>query len=147
MTKSLFLTIIFYQRKKGEFFACKQLFDTGESIFAKARIEVMKRTKPYISSKTLLNIHHKLVTQYLDYPHCGIHLVECCKKNITKTSRQRSQSYRWVNYETRPCIGNLESLGWKTLDKRHLQHNAALMYKILNDHSAPKLLSCLKTTV
>ena len=33
----------------------------------------------------------------------------------------------------------LESLGWETLEKRRLRNKAVLMYKILNDHSAPNL--------
>ena len=33
----------------------------------------------------------------------------------------------------------LESLGWETLEKRRLRNKVVLMYKILNDHSAPNL--------
>ena len=43
-----------------------------------------------------------------------------------------------ASYETR-STDILESLGWETLEKRHLQNKAVLMYKILNDHSAPNL--------
>ena len=41
-------------------------------------------------------------------------------------------------YETR-STDVLERLGWETLEKVVFENKAVLMYKILNDHSAPNL--------
>ena len=82
-----------------------------------AGIGIMRRIKPYVPRKTSLDIYNELVMPYFDY--CSP-LWDTCSKGTRSTDV-------------------LESLGWETLEKRRLRSKAILMYKILNDHSAPNL--------
>ena len=59
-------------------------------------------------------------------------------KWLQKYQNRAARVISGAGYETR-STDVLESLGWETLEKRRLRNNAVLMYKILNDHSAPIL--------
>ena len=64
-----------------------------------------------------------------------------CKWLQDKLQKYQNRAARVISgagYETR-STDVLESLGWETLEKRRLRNKAVLMYKILNDHSAPIL--------
>ena len=65
---------------------------------------------------------------------CGKWLQDKLQKYQNRAARVISGA----GYETR-STDVLESLGWETLEKRRLRNKAVLMYKILNDHSAPNL--------
>ena len=57
---------------------------------------------------------------------------------LQKYQNRAARVISGAGYETR-STDVLESLGWETLEKRRLRNKAVLMYKILNDHSAPNL--------
>ena len=69
-------------------------------------------------------------------------LWDTCSKGLqNKLQKYHNRAARVISgasYETR-STDVLESLGWETLEKRRLRSKAILMYKILNDHSAPNL--------
>ena len=104
-----------------------------------AGIGIMRRIKPYVPRKTLQDIYNGLVMPYFDY--CSP-LWDTCSKwlqdKLQKYQNRAARAISGASYETR-SIDVLESLGWETLEKRRLRNKAVLMYKILNDHSAPNL--------
>ena len=99
----------------------------------------MRRIKPYVPRKTLLDIYNGLVMPYFEY--CSPLWDTCSKGLQDKLQKYHNRAARVISgasYETR-STDVLESLGWETLEKRRLRSKAILMYKILNDHSAPNL--------
>ena len=84
-------------------------------------------------------IYNRLVMPYFDY--CSPLWDTCGKGLQNKLQKYQNRAARVISgasYETR-STDVLESLGWDTLEKRRLRNKAVLMYKILNDHSAPNL--------
>ena len=100
-----------------------------------AGIGIMRRIKPYVPRKTSLDIYNELVMPYFDY--CSP-LWDTCSKGLQDKLQKNHDRTASVISETR-STDVLESLGWETLEKRRLRSKAILMYKILNDHSAPNL--------
>ena len=101
-----------------------------------AGIGIMRRIKPYVPRKTLIDIYNGLVMPYFDYcsplwDTCSIGLQDKLQKYQNRAARVISGA----SYETR-STDVLESFGWETLEKRRLRSKAILMYKILNDHCA-----------
>ena len=75
------------------------------------------------------------------FDYCSPLWDTCGKELQDKLQKYQNRAARVVSgatYETR-STDVLESLGWETLEKRRLRNKAVLMYKILNDHSAPNL--------
>ena len=99
----------------------------------------MRRIKPCVPRKTLLDIYNGLVMPYFDY--CSPLWDTCSKGLQDKSQKCHNRAARIISgasYETL-STDVLESLGWETLEKRRLRSKAILMYKILNGHSAPNL--------
>ena len=76
---------------------------------------------------------------YFDY--CSPLWDRCSKGLQDKLQKYHNRAARIISgasYETR-STDVLERLRWETLEKRRLRSKPILMYKILNDHSAPNL--------
>lgn len=112
-----------------------------EHICAKtgAGIGVMRRAKPFITKETLLNIYNSIVLPYFDYcsplwDKCGSVL----KEKLQKLQNRAARVISGVSYETRSS-DILQALSWKNVEERHKKNKSILMYKVLNNHTAPNL--------
>ena len=79
----------------------------------------MRRIKRFIPPLTLQTIYKTLVQLYFDYCRAA--------RIITGAS-----------YDVRSA-DVLDTLGWEKLDARRSRNKSILMYKILNDQTAPNL--------
>ena len=104
-----------------------------------AAIGVMRRMKPFVPMHTLESVYKSLVQPYFDY--CSPLWDTCGKLLRDKLQKFQSRAARVVtgaNYESRSA-DVLNSLSWDTLENRRSGAKSVLMYKILNDHTAPAL--------
>ena len=104
-----------------------------------AAIGVMRRMKPFVPMHTLESVYKSLVQPYFDY--CSPLWDTCGKLLRDKLQKFQSRAARIVtgaNYESRSA-DVLNSLLWDTLENRRSGAKSVLMYKILNDHTAPAL--------
>jgi hypothetical protein len=104
-----------------------------------AAIGVMRRMKPFVPMHTLESVYKSLVQPYFDY--CSPLWDTCGKLLRDKLQKFQSRAARVVtdaNYESRSA-DVLNSLSWDTLENRRSGAKSELMYKILNDHTAPAL--------
>ena len=110
---------------------------------ASAAIGAMKRIKPFVPMHTLESIYKSLVQPYFDY--CSPLWDTCGKLLRDKLQRFQSRAARVLtgaNYDTRSA-DLLNMLSWDTLENRRSGAKSVLMYKILNDHTAPGLRGSL----
>ena len=110
---------------------------------ASAAIGAIKRIKPFGPMHTLESIYKSLVQPYFDY--CPPLWDTCGKLLRDKLQRFQSRAARVLtgaNYDTRSA-DLLNMLSWDTLENRRSGAKSVLMYKILNDHTAPGLRGSL----
>ena len=99
----------------------------------------MKRIKPFFPDDTLQTIYRAMIQPYFDY--CSPLWGNCSAYLKGKLQRFQNRAARIIasaNYETNSA-DILESLGWETLEKRRLRNKSVLMYRILNNRTAPDL--------
>ena len=108
---------------------------------ASSGIGVIKRIKPFVPMHTLESIYKSLVQPYFDY--C-LPLWDTCGKLLKdKLQRFQTRAARVIlgaNYTHSVDLFN--TLSWDTLENRRTGAKSVLMYKILNDHTAPGLRRC-----
>ena len=94
----------------------------------------MKRIKPFVPPATLQTIYKALI----------IPLWDTCGKTLGKIQKFQSRAARVItgpSYDIR-STDVLDALGWQTLDVKRLENILIMMYKILNNHTAPNLNEC-----
>jgi len=104
---------------------------------ASAGIGAMRLINPFGPGETLEKINKSLVQPYFEY--CSPPWGNCGK--LIKDKLQRFQS-RALGFLLVPDIRSpdiIQALSWDTLDARRLRAKSTLMYKILNDDTAPNL--------
>ena len=100
-------------------------------------IGIIKRVKPFVPSQTLQNLYNSLVLPYFDYcsplwDNCGSML----KEKLQKLQNRAARIMTGANYDVR-STDLLHAMSWKNLNDRHKMNKSVLMFKILNNHSAP----------
>ncbi len=93
----------------------------------------------YVQSSKIPVVYKSLVQPYFDY--CSPLWDTCGKLLRDKLQRFQSRAARVLtgaNYDTRSA-DLLNMLSWDTLENRRSGAKSVLMYKILNDHTAPGL--------
>ena len=90
-----------------------------------AGIGARRCIKPYVPPATLQTIYKTLVQPYFDY--CSPLCDNCGKELQDKLQKFQKRAEMF------------DTLGWETLNVRRLRNRSILMYKILNDHTAPNL--------
>ena len=106
---------------------------------ASAGIGAMRRIKPFVPVDTLEKVYKSLVQPYFEY--CSPLWDNCGKLLKDKLQRFQSRAARVLtgaNYDMRSA-DIIETLSWDTLDARRIRAKSSLMYKILNDDTAPNL--------
>ena len=106
---------------------------------ASAGIGAMRRIKPFVPVDTLEKVYKSLVQPYFEY--CSPLWDNCGKLQKDKLQRFQSRAARVLtgaNYDIR-SVDIIQALSWDTLDERRLRAKSSLMYKILNDDTAPNL--------
>ena len=104
-----------------------------------AGIGAMRRIKPFVPADTLEKVYKSLVQPYFEY--CSPLWDNCGKVLKDKLQRFQSRAARVLtgaNYDIRSA-DIIQTLSWDTLDARRLRAKSTLMYKILNDDTAPNL--------
>ena len=101
-------------------------------------IGIMKRVKPFLPYETLQNLYNSLVLPYFDYcsplwDNCGSLL----KEKIQKLQNRAARVMTGANYVRSSDL--LQAMSWKNLNDRLKLNKLVLIYKILNNHSAPNL--------
>ena len=94
---------------------------------------------PRVPVDTLEMVYKSLVQPYLEY--CSPLWDNCGKLLKEKVQRFQSRAARvltGVNYNIRSA-DIIQTLSWDTLDARRLRAKSTLMYKILNNDTAPNL--------
>ena len=102
-------------------------------------IGAIKRIKPFVPMHTLEFIYKSLVQPYFDY--CSPLWDTCGKLLKDKLQRFQTRAARVIsgaNYDTH-SVDLFNTLSWDTLENRRTGAKSVLMYKILNDHTAPGL--------
>ena len=102
-------------------------------------IGIIKRVKPFVPSETLQNLYNSLVLPYFDYcsplwDNCGSML----KEKLQKLQNWAARIMTGANYDVR-STDLLHAMSWKNLNDRHKMNKSVLMFKIVNNHSAPNL--------
>ena len=92
--------------------------------------------KEIVPSETLQNLYNSLVLSYFDYcsplwDNCGSMLKE-------KLQNRAARIMTGANYDV-ISTDLLHAMSWKNLNDRHKMNKSVLMFKILNNHSAPNL--------
>ena len=108
---------------------------------ASAGIGAMRRIKPFVPVDTLEKVYKSLVQPYFEY--CSPLWDNCGKLLKDKLQRFQSRAARVLtgaNYDIRSA-DIIQTLSWDTLDARRFSAKSTLMYKILNDDTAPSLRS------
>ena len=97
----------------------------------------MRRMKASVPTNTLETVYKALVQPYFDYRSP---LWDNCSKRLKdKLQRVRTRAARVLigaSYNVRSA-DVLDTLSWDMLDTRRSCATSVLMYKILNDHTAP----------
>ena len=102
-------------------------------------IAVMKRIKHFVPVDTLQTIYRAMIQSYFDYcsplrGNCFAYL----KEKLQRFQNRAARIIAGANYETNSA-DVLESLGWETLEERRKRNKSILMYRILNNRTAPNL--------
>ena len=109
-----------------------------------AGIGMLKRIKPFVPAQMLQPIYSALIQPYFDY--CSP-LWDTCNKTLKdKLHKYQNRAARIIagaSYEIRSA-DVLQALEWEDLESRRIITKATLMYKILNDYSAPNLKKLFK---
>ena len=98
----------------------------------------MRRNKPFVPLCTLVTLYRSLIQPCFDY--CSPLWDTCGKQLKSKLQKIQDRAGRVItgsSYDAR-STGVLNNLKWKTLETRRFHTKATLMYKILNDLSAPQ---------
>ena len=106
---------------------------------ASSGVGAIKRIKPFVPMHTLESIYKSLVQPYFDY--CSPLWDTCGKLLKDKLQRFQTRAARVIsgaNYDTH-SVDLFNMLSWDTLEHRRTGAKSVLMYKILNDHTAPGL--------
>ena len=109
------------------------------SIKACAGIGALRRIKSFVPLCTLVTLYRSLIQPYFDY--CSPLWDTCGKQLKDKLQKIQNRAGRVItgsSYDVR-STDVLNNLKWKTLETRRFHTKATLMYKILNDLSAPQL--------
>ena len=104
-----------------------------------AGIGTLRRIKPFVPLCTLVTLYRSLIEPYFDY--CSPLWDTCGKQLKDKLQQIQNCAGRVItgsSYDVR-SVDVLNNLNWKTLETRRFHTKATLMYKILNDLSAPQL--------
>ena len=105
---------------------------------------MLKRIKPFVQAQMLQPIYSALIQPYFDY--CSPLWDSCNKTLKDKLQKYQNRAERIIagaSYEIRSAEV-LQALEWENLQSRRIISKATLMYKILNDYSAPNLKELLK---
>ena len=118
----------------------KLTFETHNDYICKkacAGIGALRRVKPFFLLCTPVTLYRSLIEPYFD---CCSPLWDTCVKQLKdKLQKIQNRAGRVItgsSYDVR-SVDMLNNLNWKTLETRRLHTKATLMYKILNDLSAP----------
>ena len=116
-----------------------------ETICAKvgAGVGTLKRIKPYIPAKLLQPIYSALIQPYFYY--CSPRWDICnktLKDKLLKFQERAARIIAGASYEIRSA-DVLLAFEWENLDSRRCMSKTALLYKILNNFSAPNLKELL----
>lgn len=95
-------------------------------------ISILKRSRPYITKQTAIQVYDALILPHLDYcsevwDGLGVTLIDRLQKLQNRAARTITSS----NYDIR-SKDILENLNWKTLDIRRKKQKAILMFKIMS---------------
>ena len=69
--------------------------------------------------------------------YCGKTLQDKLQKFQSRAARVITRASHDIRY-----ADVLDALGWQTLDVKRLENKLIIMYKILNNHTAPNLNEC-----
>ena len=97
----------------------------------------LRRIKPFAPLCALVTLYRSLIEPYFDY--CSLLWDICGKQLQDKLQKIQNRAGRVItgsSYDVR-SVDVLNNLNWKTLETRRFHTKATLMYKILNDLSAP----------
>ena len=95
-------------------------------------IGVIKKIKPFIPSRSLINIHQSTVEPYFDY--CSIvwnGISEGLAEKLQKLQNRAARIITGSHYMA-PTKDMLEKLGWSNLKERRNKQKALMMFKIIN---------------
>ena len=104
---------------------------------AGAGIGAMRRIRPFVPVDSLEKVYKSLVQPYFEY--CSPLCDNCGKLLKDKLQRFQSRAARVLtgaNYDIRSA-DIIQTLSWDTLDARRFRAKSTLLYKILNDDTAP----------
>ena len=107
-----------------------------------AGIGAMKRIKPFVPPATLQTIYKALIPPYFDY--CSPLWDTCAKTLQDKLQKFQSRAAKVITGASYDIMSTdvLDALDWQTLDVKRLENKLIMMYKILNNHTAPNLNEC-----
>ena len=109
-----------------------------------AGIGMLKRIKPFVPGQMLQQIYSALMQPYFDYcPPLWDTCNKTLKDKLQKYQNRAARIIAGASYEIRSA-DVLQVLEWENLESRRIITKATLMYKILNDYSAPNLKELLK---
>ena len=102
-------------------------------------IGIIKRVKSFVAYETLKNLYNSLVLPYFHYcsplwDNCGSML----KEKLQKLQNRAARIMTGANYDVR-STDLPPAMSWKNLNDRHKMNKSLLIFKILNNHSAPNL--------
>ena len=102
-------------------------------------IGALRRIQAFVPLCTLVTLYRSLIEPYFDYcspvwDTCGKQL----KDKLQKVQNRAGRIIKGSSYDVRSA-DVLNNLKWQTLDTRRFHTKATLIYKILNDLSAPQL--------
>ena len=95
-------------------------------------IGVIKKIKPFILSRSLINIYQSIVEPYFDY--CSIvwnGISEGLAEKLQKLQNRAARIITGSHYMA-PTKDMLEKLGWSNLKERRNKQKALMMFKIIN---------------
>ena len=95
-------------------------------------IGVIKKIKPFIPSRSLINIYQSIVEPYFDY--CSIvwnGISEGLAEKLQKLQNRAARIITGSHYMA-PTKDMLEKLGWSNLKERRNKQKALMMFKIIN---------------
>ncbi len=102
-------------------------------------IGALRSIKPFVPSRSLKMLYKALIQPYIDY--CSLLSDTCGKVHKDKLQVLQNSAARVITgarFDVN-SINVLEDLQWSTLDVRRHIYRYKMMYKILNEQSAPSL--------